>query len=257
MAYLTKQSGKELDYKRLTDKEKILFDAAKEVEIGNLEGSNAIRIITDEKELDKIRRDFPSRIMPSRFLLTKKAGEVGEDWKAKARWILLGQLERYAPTRVVKATLGSEALDDALAELEWIRALWCETLDPASCILDGTRLGDNESVLAVRQTDNSESIHVTDAKALFDLLQRRSGNAGHCRRAQIDVSVICISARTLRVTTHWVPGEHMIADPLTKRCGNSQLMRRILRLAQYALSKSGFHELQDKEHPPKDVKPFA
>ncbi|CAJ1460698.1 unnamed protein product, partial [Effrenium voratum] len=105
LAYLTKQSGKELDYKRLTDKKNILFDAAKEVEIGNLEGSNAIRIITDEKELDKIRRDFPSRIMSSRFLLTKKAGEVGEDWKAKARWILLGhrdpdaaQLERYAPT---------------------------------------------------------------------------------------------------------------------------------------------------------------
>ena len=161
--------------------------------------------------------------------------------------------------RVVKATLGSEALamDDALAELEWIRALWCEILDPASCILDGARFGDNESALAVRQTDDSESIHVTDAKALFDLLQRRSGNAGHCRRAQIDVSVICISARTLRVTTYWVPGEHMIAEPLTKRCGNSQLMRRILRLAQYALSKSGFHELQDKESPPKDVKQHA
>ena len=83
--------------------------------------------------------------------------------------------------RVVKATLGSEALamDDALAELEWIRALWCEILDPASCILDGTRSGTTSRCLRWGQTDDSESIHVTDAKALFDLLQRRSGNAGH------------------------------------------------------------------------------
>ena len=36
--------------------------------------------------------------------------------------------------RVVKATLGSEALamDDALAEVEWLRALWNEVLNPAS-----------------------------------------------------------------------------------------------------------------------------
>ena len=57
------------------------------------------------RQLDRIRREHPGRIMPSRFIFTKKAGEVGEDWKAKARWILLGhrdpdaaQLERYAPT---------------------------------------------------------------------------------------------------------------------------------------------------------------
>ena len=43
--------------------------------------------------------------MPSRFIVTKKAGEIGEDWRAKARWILLGhkdpdalQQERFAPT---------------------------------------------------------------------------------------------------------------------------------------------------------------
>eukprot|EP00913_Durusdinium_trenchii_P003672 g3399.t1 len=51
--------------------------------------------------------------------------------------------------RVVKATLGSEALamDDALAEIEWIRALWHEIMDPSSCVMDRTRLGPEASVL--------------------------------------------------------------------------------------------------------------
>ena len=105
LAYLTKQSGKELSYQRLTPEERVLFDAAKLLEISNLENSNAISIVEDAKELDRIRQEHPGRIMPSRFIFTKKAGEVGEGWKAKTRWILLGhrdpdaaQLERYAPT---------------------------------------------------------------------------------------------------------------------------------------------------------------
>ena len=156
--------------------------------------------------------------------------------------------------RVVKATLGSAALamDDALAEVEWVRALWHKVMNPASSVLDGTRLGDQQSALVMRCPDDKEfsewaasiqivdnglGAHVTDAKALYDLLHRRSGNAGQDRRAQIDVAVICVSARALRLTTFWVPGSAMIADPLTKRLGNGALLRRIMAEAVYALSK--------------------
>ena len=154
--------------------------------------------------------------------------------------------------RVIKATLGSEALamDDALAEVEWVRALWHEVLDPSTSVLDGTRLGDaesamvlrlpeheDESVASVRITDQATGAHVTDAKALYDLLSRRSGNAGQCRRAQIDVAVICISAKQLRTKTFWVPGPQMLADALTKRLGNSTLLRKAMKEAAYCLVK--------------------
>ena len=117
--------------------------------------------------------------------------------------------------RVVKGTLGSEALamDDALAEIEWVRALWHEVMNPATNVLDGSRLGDQQSVLVLRQpneddetvrsiriSDTDSGAHVTDAKALYDLLHRRSGNAGQDRRAQIDVAVIFISAKALGIT---------------------------------------------------------
>ena len=154
--------------------------------------------------------------------------------------------------RVVKATLKSEALamDDVLAEVEWLRALWNEVLNPASNVMDGTRLGDQESALVVRLPeeedeqvrsirviDEGTGAHVTDAKALFDLLSRRSGNAGHDRRAQVDVAVIFVSARALKVKTFWVPGSEMLADPLTKRLGNSSLLRRVMASARFALAR--------------------
>ena len=158
---------------------------------------------------------------------------------------------------VAKASFGSEALamDDALAEIEWARALWHEVINPVSNALDGSRLGDQQSVLVMRKPDDpefAESIasiqvidkdlgaHVTDAKALYDLLHmhRRSGNAGQDRRAQIDVAAaICVSARTLQLATFWAPGSAIIADPLTKRCGNSTLLRKTMGEATYALSQ--------------------
>ena len=98
---------------------------------------------------------------------------------------------------------------------------------------------------SVRIFDDDQGVHVTDAKALFDLLNRRSGNAGQCRRAQIDVAVICISARTLQVVTFWVPGSVMLADPLTKRLGNSALLRKAMREATYALTKHGADGKED------------
>ena len=82
-----------------------MFDEAKLTEIGNLEGSNAIHFISDPEEIKKIKTTLSHRIMPSRFVLTKKQQEIGQLWKPKARWILLGhkdpdvqELERYAPT---------------------------------------------------------------------------------------------------------------------------------------------------------------
>ena len=97
--------AKKLDERKLQPDERKLFQEAKRLEIDNLVNSNAIEIVTDSKEVKEIRQKSSKRLMPSRFIITKKQGEVGEPWKAKARWILLGhkdpdalELERYAPT---------------------------------------------------------------------------------------------------------------------------------------------------------------
>ena len=102
--YLTKKSGKELNEENFDKLERRMFDEAKIKEIGVLENGNSIRFVTDPAEVKRIKKELGRRIMPSRFVLTKKAQEIGEQWKAKARWILLGhrgldvlEMERFSP----------------------------------------------------------------------------------------------------------------------------------------------------------------
>ncbi|CAE7733243.1 GIP, partial [Symbiodinium necroappetens] len=501
---LTRKSGKELQERTLNKEERKLFDAAKLTEIQNLEGSNAISFITDPDEIEKIRATMSHRLMPSRFILTKKQQEIGMAWKAKARWILLGHrdpdaqaLERYAPTpatptvylafqilsslhyrlvimdvssafgqsdahereqggnkrhealmerlrqrfkfgkwreifggsgeylgrtvsqkddfeitvsmeryvreklpremvkdetrqlnenettlvrgaggsllwvgrearpdvaascamtmtwgkegptvqnikfcnkviqelhntsgaylrilpigledgiwlvfsdaslgndgdksqggfmvafcdrciidgkiarlsinsrkshrlrRAVKASLGSEALalDDGLAELEWVKALFCEAVVPGTCVSDGTRYGEDETIAVARMIDDGDpTVGVTDARALYDLYHRRSGAAWLCRRAQLDVAVMSKSAEVLRTKVFWIPGANMPADCLTKRLGNSSLMRWLMANARYALTQDSLSMLwetpldgcETKQHVPQSMFP--
>ncbi|CAE7830815.1 RE1 [Symbiodinium sp. CCMP2592] len=121
--------------------------------------------------------------------------------------------------RVVKASLGSEtlAMDDGLSEMEWLRAMYAEICIPEARVMDMSRYGTDESVVAVRQPDcEDDTVLVTDARALYDLYQRRSGAAGLDRRAQIDVAVLVTSAKVLNAKIHWLPGPYMLADSTTK-----------------------------------------
>ena len=82
---LTKKSGKEIQERTLSEQERKMFAEAKLTEIENLEGSSAVSFVTDLEEIRKIKESFSRRIMPSRFILTKKQQELGQNWKAKAR----------------------------------------------------------------------------------------------------------------------------------------------------------------------------
>ena len=115
-------------------------------------------------------------------------------------------------------------MDDDLAELEWIKALFCQSVVPGTCVSDGTRYGEDETIAVARMTDDGDStLGITDARALDDLFHRRSGAAGLCRRAQLDVAVMSKSAEVLRTKIFWMPGANMSADCLTKRLGNATL----------------------------------
>ena len=156
--------------------------------------------------------------------------------------------------RVVKASRGSEALamDDGLSELEWLRAMHAEICIPEAEVMDATRYGPDLSAVAVRQPDPEDpTIMVTDARALYNLYNRRSGAAGLDRRAQIDVAVLATSVKVLNARVFWLPGMYMLADALTKRLGNSQLARLVMSLGLYALRKEALEQLlcTDLEQP--------
>ena len=149
--------------------------------------------------------------------------------------------------RVVKASLGAEALslDDGLAECEWARALWYEFMSRGASLSSASLFGAAETVVVIRAPEGSaETCVVTDARGLHDMLVRKSGSAkGLCRRAQLDVAVMGHSLRSLNGQVHWVPGEVMVADALTKRNGNGALLRSVLRVACYGVTAHAIHEL--------------
>ena len=108
--------------------------------------------------------------------------------------------EKLAPIKL-STSLGSEALamDDGLAELEWIRAMFTEVVVPGSAAAYVSRFRPDGSVAVVRQTDpTAEAILIIDARALYDLFHRRSETAGLCRRAQIDVELLAAFAQPLK-----------------------------------------------------------
>jgi hypothetical protein len=51
--------------------------------------------------------------------------------------------------RIVTASLASEALAlaDGLIKVDWLRAMWCETMDRGSTIYNSTIFGNNETAV--------------------------------------------------------------------------------------------------------------
>ncbi len=152
--------------------------------------------------------------------------------------------------RCVRASLGSEALalDDGLAEAEWLRATWAEMVDPSVCLRDETLYGNGETAVVVRHVGpvdlDPPTAMVTDAKGLFDHLSRPSATAGaHERRTLVDIKVMAHSIRLLKGIVKWVPAEIMISDPLTKRTGNGALMRHVMSTARFGVSQAAMREI--------------
>ena len=88
-------------------------------------------------------------------------------------------------------------MDDALAELEWVRALFTEVVIPDNDI--GPLKIWSRWIHCGREADGSHRRgHPGDGRPSSLRFHRRSGSAGLCRRAQIDVSVLAESARVLR-----------------------------------------------------------
>ena len=121
--------------------------------------------------------------MPVWQMMVKRAREVFS-WHSRTKtWdeepgavgrLSINSWKRHRLRRAVKASLGSEALamDDGLAELEWIKALFCELVVPGTCVCDGTRYGSDETVTIVRVKDENDAMAITDARALYDLFHR-------------------------------------------------------------------------------------
>eukprot|EP00971_Amphidinium_carterae_P332381 6466521-Amphidinium_carterae.1 len=126
------------------------------------------------------------------------------------------KLRRKVPSTFAGETL---ALSDAIGALEWLQAFWVDlTTNGISrrnwreSLSRFTLPVDRASQLGQRAGHSL----VTDAKALFDALQKEASGSKQDRRAAVDLSIIQESMVRTGAEIRWVPHGRMLADPLTK-----------------------------------------
>ena len=132
-------------------------------------------------------------------------------------------------SRAVSSTMAAESqsMSVATSTVEWLLMLLAEILDgpfPMSQCRD---------VLNRRRP-----IIATDCKSLYDhLLSPSAPTAIEDRRTSIDVTIIRESIKAMKAFVRWVPTSRMLADSLTKDCGDPlDLLRSCMKNASYQIS---------------------
>jgi hypothetical protein len=154
--------------------------------------------------------------------------------------------------RVNESTLAAESqsLVEALGELEWLRIFWAEAqgwsdtfqwLTPQfdKCVVH-LRRGAFESI-----DGKCNLVCTTDAKSLFDHLAKESAGTTKDKRSAITMSAIRDFLERHQGVIKWIPGEAMIADPLTKQNGHRETLLNVMRCGKYGITENAWRELKN------------
>ena len=141
-------------------------------------------------------------------------------------------------------------LSEAIAQGDWVRALWSEVL-----------LG-----LSLREWREQENvpplISVTDSKGNYDHLHNERIGPSEERRSAIDLTVIRQDLRRPHMFLRWVDGKAQFADALTKLHGDGDLLRAVCRQAFTVLVEAPEimadrrHEKKERERVPRGKSPL-
>ena len=147
------------------------------------------------------------------------AGQVGTHGRTKNMSPLMwrsGKLRRKVPSTLAGETL---ALGEAVASVEWAQVFLADILrnkvprkDWSGCLSEYSIGIDADCRLA----QGHSQLHVVDAKAVFDTLQKEAAGSRQDRRAAVDLAIIQESLLQAGARMKWVPHSKMLADPLTK-----------------------------------------
>ena len=110
-------------------------------------------------------------------------------------------------------------LSEAIAQGDWVRALWSEVV-----------LG-----LSLREWREQENlpqlISVTDSQGKYDHLHNETVGPSEDRRSALGLAVVREDLSRPRMFLRWVDGKAQVADALTKLHGNGDLLRAVCRQA--------------------------
>ena len=133
-------------------------------------------------------------------------------------------LESWRSHRVKRVGASASAaeamgLSEAIAQGDWVRALWSE-------IVLGLSLREWRE-----RKDVPPLISVTDSKAITDHLHNETIDPREDRRSAIDLAIIREDLSRPQMFSRWADGKKQVADALTKLHGDGDLLRAVCRQA--------------------------
>ena len=122
--------------------------------------------------------------------------------------------------RVCRSTLAAEAshLAEAVASGDWIAVLLEEAL-----------VGDLDLKNWPEIVERRDRIYVTDARSVYDYLQRDSASTSSDKRMAIEGALLRETVRRPRAFARWVDGLQNIGDVLTKATADKTVLKQFMR----------------------------
>ena len=122
--------------------------------------------------------------------------------------------------RVCRSTLAAEAshLAEAVESGDWIAVLLEEAL-----------VGDLDLKNWPEIVERRDRIYVTDARSVYDYLQRDSASTSSDKRMAIEGALLRETVRRPRAFARWVDGLQNIGDVLTKATADKTVLKQFMR----------------------------
>ena len=131
------------------------------------------------------------------------------------------KLARKVPSSLAAETMG---IDEGLANASYLRTMFSQT----------TKTGLTARTAPAYSLNFPLTI-VTDCKCAFDHLHNISAGPSKDRRTALDIAIIREAMSSDRATIRWIDGKKLqITDPLTKRLGNADLLRQIIKRGEFS-----------------------
>ena len=162
--------------------------------------------------------------------------EILQDQEARSNIICFhsGQTKR-----VCRSTLAAEAshLAEAVEAGDWVMALLEEALN------GNIDLRNWSSVIEKRQR-----VYVTDAKSVFDYLQKDATSTSSDKRMAIEGALLRETVRKPGSSVRWIDGMQNIANVLTKANAEKETLREFLRTGTMSLVQTAANQkLKEKK----------
>ena len=133
-------------------------------------------------------------------------------------------------------------MSEALGEVEWMRGLYEELVNPKFCIVEWSSRTRHRGLLcASRSKDPSRELQqllsICDAKSLYDHLYSETAGCTADRRTAIEIQIIRSSLDAQDGQVRWVDHSGMYADAMTKRNGNTPLLHILQRTGKICITE--------------------